>query len=33
MTRTSICFKNLQENVKHRVELYMEQAAASEQAA
>ena len=26
-------FKNLQENVKHRVELYMEQAAASEQAA
>lgn len=26
-------FKNLQENVKHRVELYMEQAAAAEQAA
>lgn len=26
-------FKNLQENVQHRVELYMEQAAASEQAA
>ena len=26
-------FMNLQENVKHRVELYMEQAAASEQAA
>ena len=26
-------FKNLQENVKHRVELYIEQAAASEQAA
>lgn len=26
-------FKNLQENVKHRVELYMEQAAATEQAA
>ena len=26
-------FKNTQENVKHRVELYMEQAAAAEQAA
>ena len=26
-------FMNLQENVKHRVELYMEQAAATEQAA